>query len=248
MSVVPKVGAAIAGLAALAYLMGWMYAQAFFGALGARWLVTELPFTTVLGYSWLPVVGVLLLASIGVCELLDEPNRSNCLAVIKPVLRYGPLVLLLVSLLQLLLLSLDLTMLTGVGWGISAGAGIFITAAALVDFVARDVSPTTPDRKRRLYPATMFIIIFWFWHTPHTLGLHDSKTKNLPQLAIRDSQTDYRLLLSNGNRYYAFASDDKRNTREVFVFSASEVASVWAISKDDKAPTTGKGMGATPDT
>ena len=48
---IPKVAAAIVGLSTFAYIIGWVYAQAYFSVFGAKWLITEIPILTLMGYS-----------------------------------------------------------------------------------------------------------------------------------------------------------------------------------------------------
>jgi len=73
----PKAASATIGLSGIAYFIGWLYGRSYFSNFGAKWLASEVPLLTMIGYSWWPVIIVIFYAYLGFTDLAEIENEKK---------------------------------------------------------------------------------------------------------------------------------------------------------------------------
>src|SRR5437879_3240436 len=90
----PKLLTGLAGVSGLAYLVGWIYTKSYFSEFGASWILNDISLATLFSYSWIPVLGLLFFAFLGITDLAELESKasqalSQRLKVSLGIYRYG---------------------------------------------------------------------------------------------------------------------------------------------------------------
>ncbi len=68
-----EIAGATLSLVIYAYIIGWIQATAYFKNVGAEWIRNDLSTLSILSYSWIPIVGILVI----LYTILNESNENR---------------------------------------------------------------------------------------------------------------------------------------------------------------------------
>lgn len=234
---IPKVAAGVVGLSGFAYIIGWIYAQAYFSVFGAKWLITEIPVLTLMGYSWWPVVVVLFFAYLGITDLAEIESKSSIedswrYKTTRGVLNYGRWVFIAIIIADVIIGMIGYPTLAR----ILSFIGVFIVVAmatSAFEILAFRLSKPSLQISLSIVSLTYAIIFFGIYAAPTQMGrnaaLRDKATESLslPFVVLRDDQTKlFRLLMSSGDRFYIFPTKYDTAYPPIQIVTASQIQSV----------------------
>ncbi|MDR4497634.1 MAG: hypothetical protein MRK02_06900 [Candidatus Scalindua sp.] len=234
---IPKVAAGIVGLSGFAYVIGWVYVQSYFSVFGAKWLITEIPVLTLMGYSWWPVIVVLFFAYLGITDLAEiESKRSvedsrrfkwTC-----GVLNYGRWIFTAIVITDLIIGEIGYPVLARILSFISMAIVIAMATSAF-EILAFRLSKSSLQISLSIVYLTYAIICFGFYLAPTQMGrnaaLQDKapETLSLPFVVLRDEPAKvFRLLTSSGERFYIFPTKYDATYPPIQIVTASQIQSV----------------------
>jgi hypothetical protein len=211
----PKVAGAIVSLSGFAYIVGWAYARAYFDVFGASWIRSELPIITLLGYSWWPVIIVLLFAYLGITDLAETENKemietSSRFKASRFTLNYGRWAFIVMTLTDLIAGEFGYPRIARTFSLLSVLLIVAMVTAAAELLAFRLSKPSLKIDLPIIY-LTYAVIAFGLYFAPTQMGrnaaLEDRNVElsSLPVVMLRDDLTaEFRLLLSSGDRFYIF--------------------------------------------
>lgn len=238
---VPKVAAAIVGLSGFAYIVGWAYARAYFQVFGASWLRSEVPLLTLLGYSWWPVIILIFFAYLGITDLAETENKENKLNSTRLkrsryILNYGRWVFAIVIIIDISAGAYDYVAVARVFSLISVFV-VFAMATSAIEILAFRLSRPSIESQLHIAQLTYVIIAFGLYFAPtqmgHNAALEDinNDSFNLPTVVLRDDSTDFRLLLSSGDRLYIIPAKYETKYPPIKIVNINSINSIQKVTK-----------------
>jgi len=234
---IPKVAAGIVGLSGFAYIIGWVYAQSYFSVFGAKWLITEIPILTLMGYSWWPVIVVLFFVYLGITDLAEIESKgsvedSRRFKMTCGVLNYGRWVFIAIVIADLIIGEIGYPALARILSFISVVIVIAMATSAFEILAFRLSRPSLQVSLSIVY-LTYAIISFGLYFAPTQMGRNaalqdkDPETLSLPFVALRDEPTKvFKLLMSSGERFYIFPTKYDSTYPPIQVVMASQIQSI----------------------
>lgn len=233
----PKAASAIIGLSGFAYIVGWLYGRSYFTTFGARWLASEVPLLTMVGYSWWPVIVVIFYAYLGVTDLagIEKENNieeSSRFKMSRGVLNYGRWAIVVLAISDLVV---SIRGYPSVAKTLSYVTVFIVVAVATCAFEVLAVRLSKPNLKLNLQLVylTYAIIFFGLYLAPTQMGKNsalqdkDLKSSTLPLVVLRDEpNSSYRLLMAAGDRFYIFPEKYETNNPPIQIVSATAVKSI----------------------
>jgi len=210
----PKALAGLAALSGVAYLAGSIYTKAYFSEFGASWILEEVPAATYFSQSWVPLVlmlyfGYLATTNLAVIGSHDDVTASVQFKLSVAVVQYGP---------WFLLALLVATPLLGIVGYVTSAIVLSIIGVAMILLLFSSTLELLVVRfktRGRLIDLPMAsiafaVIIAGLYVVPTQLGLNWARvdkqpTSSLPTVYLHsDTEQEYRLLFSVGERLYVF--------------------------------------------
>ena len=234
---ISKVAAAIVGLSAFAYIIGWVYAQAYFSVFGAKWLITEIPILTLMGYSWWPIIVVLFFTYLGITDLAEVESKSNIeesrrFKTTRVFLNYGRWVFVVTILADIAIGRIGYPALARILSFISVFIVVAMATCAFEILTFRLSKPSLHINLSIVY-LTYAIIFFGIYAAPSRMGknaaLQDKAPENLslPSVVLRDDPTKvFKLLMSSGERFYVFPAKYDAAYPPIQIVTASQIQSI----------------------
>lgn len=234
---IPKVAAGIVGLSGFAYIIGWVYAQSYFSVFGAKWLVTEIPVLTLVGYSWWPVIVVLFFAYLGITDLADIESKSGVedsrrFKTTHGVLNYGRWVYVAVTIADVIIGMIGYPTVARILSFISMVLVVAMATSA-VEILAFRLSKPSFEINLPIVYLTYAIIFFGLYLAPTQMGrnaaLQDKapESLSLPFVVLRDDPTKvFKLLMSSGERFYIFPIKYDSAYPPIQIVTSSQIQSV----------------------
>jgi hypothetical protein len=235
-----QVASGAASLVGLAYLFGWSVAKAYYTALGAPWIVSDLNHIELLSFSG-GVVKVMLAVFACYLSLLprkpEHAKRGYWIGLSAQLVAGGLSLLSVVALNHsAYVLGSVLSGLSVMAWGICGSVGI-----ALIMLLLR--KPTFQNIDSGLYLLYFFVLVA-MQSVPGTLGSWDGRIarlpsrSTLPRVILRDTpdSTVYLLRSDHGRLYLMGLSGEKLEPRFSIV-DASDCLSVLKAGPPTKRAT-----------
>lgn len=234
---IPKIAAGIVGLSGFAYIIGWVYAQAYFSVFGAKWLITEIPILTLMGYSWWPVIVVLFFAYLGITDLAEIESKSSIedsrrFKTTRGVLNYGRWVFIATIFADFVIGMIGYPALALILSFISVFIVVAMATSAFEILAFRLSKPSVQISLSIIY-LTYAIIFCGIYAAPTQMGrnaaLQDKAPENLslPFVVLRDDPTKvFKLLMSSGERFYIFPTKYDAAYPPIQIVTASQIQSV----------------------
>ena len=212
----PKALAGLAALSGVAYLAGSFYTKAYFSEFGASWILEEIPAVTYFGQSWVPLLLMLYLGYLATTNLAtignqDDPTANGRFTISTLIVRYG-----LWSLLALLsvvpLCSSFGYVIPAIGCSILAMVLLLLLLSSALELVMARSRSTTPSLDLSMAYVSFAVIIVGLYVVPAQLGTNWARVDKQPTSSLltvylrSESEREYRLLLSVGERLYIFPS------------------------------------------
>ncbi len=212
----PKALAGLAAVSTVAYLAGSIYTKAYFSEFGASWILEEVPAATYFSQSWVPLVlmlyfGYLATTNLAVIGSQDDMTANFKFKLSMALVQYG--------LWFLLALLAMIPLLTSFGYVTPAIVLSIIGVAAILLLFssALELVVVRFTAKGRLLDPSMAYIAFaviaaGLYVVPAQLGINWARVDKQPTSSLltvylrSDADTEYRLLLSEGERMYVFPS------------------------------------------
>ena len=210
----PKALAGLAALSGVAYLAGSFYTKAYFSEFGASWILEEVPAATYFSQSWVPLVlmlyfGYLATTNLAVIGSHDDVTASVQFKLSVTVVQYGPWFLLALLVMTPLLSTVGYVT-SAIVLSIIGVAAILLLFSSALELVV--VRRNTMDRISDLSMAYIAFVVIaaGLYVVPAQLGLNWARvdkqpTSSLPTVYLHsDTEQEYRLLFSVGERLYVF--------------------------------------------
>jgi hypothetical protein len=244
---VPRVLSSLLSFVAIAYLIGWFEARAYFRAFDAEWILPQVGNTELLRFSWTPIITLAFFMWLGLTDLAQAEKRSDSkrFAATRFIVHHGwwPLLLLLGVTFVLeaqgyYKLAEAFSIAAMFGYVLFAGA-VFETIVLLVraDRFVGDLGDAG---------LVYGVVIAGFYFVPTINGsiegriaANPSRSK-LPVIETSDRALELRLLLLNEGTVYAVElGDGTPSTIKIHVIPLEEVRVVkpWLKSKPQAPPT-----------
>lgn len=238
-----KVVFALVPFAALAAVVGWIQARAYYSQFGAAWLVSKLSTTDLLTFSWLPLAMLAVFLWAGVMDLEDggESRRKHTLW----IMRYSWIFVLVLIAISVVLTKFDLPTLSAIV-SINFAIAYALFAGAAFESLVLSLRYGTFRWDKSITRLIFGSILFGFYVVPHQIGitraqrdLHPEKS-GLPAVVVRERPEEkYRFLLSSGGKAYAVRFDQKSGAYpKIFVLDLGDVEYIQRCS--GKAKDAGK--------
>lgn len=227
----PRIASVLLGATALAYVIGWLYAKAYFAVFGADWLLDELSANTLLGYTWTPVSAFVFLCYLTTLDL-EEGEGNNTEKGMSSVVNSGRVIVVLFIILQTAFLAFDWKLIFILVSYTFACVMIFYSAASYGLLV---IQLKQKDHKWNLLSTylTFGIILGAFYLAPTNMGKANAyidirKTSDgLPIVKIKNKNNTYRLLYHKNNSYYVFDPETVYKYPIVEVMGNSQIEGIW---------------------
>jgi len=239
---IPKVAAGAVGLSGLAYIIGWIYAQAYFSVFGAKWLVSEVPILNLMGYSWWPVIVVLFFAYLGINDLAEIERTNNIedsrrFKTTSWVFNYGRWIFLCTTLADFIISMIGYPKIARI---LSVINMFIIVALATSSFELLAFRLSKPNLQIRLaiVNLTYAIIFFGLYAAPTQMGKNtalldkEPDSLSLPFVELRnDPNKEFKLIMSSGDRYYIFPSKYETAYPPIQIVTTSQIQSIQQKNK-----------------
>lgn len=213
---VPKAFVGLLGLCGVAYLAGSIYTRAYFSEFGASWILEEVPAATYFSQSWVPLLlilyfGYLATTNLAVLESQQDPTDTARFKFSTALVRYGPWLLLVLLGMTPILSTLTYTV-PAIILSILTIVLLLVLFSAALELVM--VRVNTVDRlfSRPMAYIAFAVVATGLYVVPTQLGLNWARMDKQPTSSLMtvylhgDVETEYKLLLSVGERLYVFPS------------------------------------------
>lgn len=232
-----KVAAGIVGLSAFAYIIGLVYAKSYFSLFGAKWLVTGIPIPTLMGYSWWPLLLVLLFAYLGITDLAELESKSNIeesrrFKATLGVINYGRWVFITVIVADLIVGMMGYPAVALILSFISIFLVVALATCAFERLALRLSKPSL-EINLSIVSLTYAIISLGLYVAPAQMGRNAAlvdkspESVSLPFVVLRDDPTkSFRLLISSGERFYIFPTKYDSEYPPIQIVTSSQIQSI----------------------
>ena len=228
LSEMPTVASTLVSFAALAAVVGWIQARAYYSQFGAAWIVSKLSTVEIVSFSWLPIAMLLVFMWLGVTDL-EEGGRRR-MRNTKWILRHGWIVVLMLIAISALSTKFELRTMSTMVAIIMVVAYAFFAGAAFEGLVIAFRYGTGRWRVHHSYLAVA-VVIFGLFLVPIQIGRTrakmdlDPKRSTLPTVVVSAHPEDnYRLLLcSAGNASAVRFDEEGKAYPKIFVLDVGDV-------------------------
>ena len=211
---VPKALAGLAALTIAAYFEGVLYIRAYLAQFDASWILDEVPMAIFFERSKIPLLLIFFLAGLAIMGLFDIETKEQTLTSARfkasiVVTTYGPWTALSLGTLDMILSELGFSVAATILSILSVGMFLLLLAALfkllLVWFRNRDIQLN----QTILFLSVAVLVLSSYW-APTRLGANFGTVDKTPasstlsSINLRGDSTDYKLLLSFGDRLYVF--------------------------------------------
>ncbi len=237
LNAISKIAAGFVGLSGFAYIVGWIYAQSYFSVFGAKWLITEIPVLTLMGYSWLPVLVVVVFAYTGITELAEIEQEGNVkdsrqFKFTLAIFKHGSWVFGLVAITDLIFSDIGNPALAKILSFINVVIVIGMVRSALMILSLHLVQPVLRGNLSVVY-LTYAVIAFGLYFTPMQMGRNaalldkEYDALSLPFVTLRDNPTKtFKLLALSGEHFYIFPTIYDSIYPPIQIVVASQIQSI----------------------
>jgi len=211
---VPKALAGLAALTMAAYFEGVLYIRAYLAQFDALWILDEVPMAIFFERSKIPLLLLFFLAGLAIMGLFDNETKEQTLASTRfkasiVATTYGPWIALSLGTVDVILGELGFPLAAIVLSILFVGIFLLLLAAlfklVLAWFRNRDIQLN--HTVLHLSIAMLVLSVYW---APTRLGANFGTLDKTPaastlsSINLRNDSTDYKLLLSFGDRLYVF--------------------------------------------
>lgn len=239
LNAIPKVASGLVGLSGFAYIIGWVYAQSYFSVFGAKWLITEIPVLTLMGYSWWPVLVLLFFTYLGITELAEIESKgkgniedSRRFKLNYKILNYGGLIFAAIGVTDYFIGEIGYPNLARILSFINIVVVIWMATSAF-EILAFRLGNSFSQANLSIAYLTYTIIAFGLYFTPTQMGrnsaLQDKEQDafSLPYVSIRDEPTkEFKLLMLSSERFFIFPTKYDSTFPPIQIVVASQVQSI----------------------
>ena len=210
----PKALAGLVAISGVAYLAGSIYTKAYFSEFGASWILEEVPAALYFSQSWVPLLLILYFGYLATTNLAVMGSQDNVTAGFQfrfsmVIVRYGPWFL-LALLVTTPLLSTFGYVISAIVLSIVGVVAILLLFSSALELVI--VRFNTMGRLIDLSKAyiAFAVIAAALYVVPVQLGLNWARIDKQPTSSLltvylrNDTEKEYRLLFSVGERLYVF--------------------------------------------
>ena len=217
----PRIASLIVGSTAFAYLIGFIYAKAYFEVFGATWLVTELSTGSLLSNSLVPIAFLLFLCYLAILDLEEKDETEKWMSA---VVRYGRIIIISFIVLQVTLHLLKLRTVFVIISYIFAAASFGLLVIKLKE----------PKFKWNLSSTylTYGILIGGFYFAPSNMGTArgyvdiNPSTSKLPIVQLRDNEKEFRLVYHKNDTYYIFLQENTEEYPNILLIDKSQIKAI----------------------
>lgn len=230
---VPKALAGLAAITTVAYFEGFLYIRAYFAQFGASWILDEVPMAIFFERSMLPLLLIFFLAFLAIMGLFDVETKEQALTSTRlktsiAVNTYGPWGALVLGIVDFILGELGALTAAIVLSVLSVAIFLLLLAALfkllLVWFRNREIR-----LNRTVLSLSLAAILLGSYWIPTQLGGNfgkldkDPASSTLSSINLRGNSTEYKLLLSFGDRLYLFPTHYGGTFPQIETASSSKV-------------------------
>lgn len=203
-------------MSGVAYLAGSIYTKAYFSEFGASWILEEVPVATYFAQSWVPLLLILYFGYLATTNLAVIGSQVDMVRSVQSkfsvaVVRYGSWFL-LALLVMTPLLSAFGYVIPAIGLAILGVASILLLFSAALELVVMWLATPPISRPFDLSMAyiAFAVIATGLYVVPAQLGMNWARVDKQPTSSLlsvylrNDTERQYRLLFSVGERLYVF--------------------------------------------
>lgn len=224
----------VISLSLVAYIIGWLNAQAYFQNMGAIWLLNEMPLQTLLYLSWLPIFMILIITFYSFKHLLGS---TNWVKKDKSYLAIITIMFMVVTVLQGVFEHFKYYQLWSVCSLLSNFGWAYLAVSALMTIIYSFKGLTTTF-KTLLFDVAFIVVLFGMIILPSQMGNEryyrdvNYTISTLQQVnIIGDENKNYRLLFSNRDLFYAVELGTTNKKPPVKIFNQDQILNIQSVQK-----------------